>query len=100
VTYPEKRRAVIGSPSYRRLVRLFAVVFVVYGVVMDGLVVRYYLTSGDLFPGGRRFLGLSLLYWSLAAAVLFVAAVLMLRFVVPAVMTEAQIQKVGRPHGA
>ena len=100
MTYPEKRRVVIASPSYRRLVRLFAVIFAVYGLAMDGLMVRYYLTSGDLFPGGRPFLGFSLLYWSLAALVLFVAALLMLRFVVPAVMTNAQILKLGQPRGA
>jgi hypothetical protein len=93
MTYPEKRRLVIGSPAYWRLVRLFGVLFVIYGIATDGLMVRYYLTSGDLFPGGRQFFAISLLYWWAAAALLFVGAVLMLRFVVPAVMTDAQVRK-------
>ena len=98
--YPEKRGVVIRSAAYKRLIRMLAVLFVLYAVVMEVLVVRYYLATGDLFPGGRRFLVLSMLYWAAAAAALFGIAVLMLRFVVPAVMTEAQLRKIGGEGGA
>ena len=100
VKYPEKRIVVICSAAYKRLVRLLAVLFVLYALVMEVLVVRCYLATGDMFPGGRRFLVVSMLYWAAAAAALFGVAVLMLRFVVPAVMSESQLKRIGGEGGA
>jgi hypothetical protein len=100
VTYPEKRVVVIRSAAYKRLVRLLVVLFALYALVMEVLVVRYYLSAGDLFPGGKRFLVLSILYWAAAAAALFGVAVLMLRFVVPAVLSESQLRRIGEGSGA
>ena len=100
MTYPEKRHVVIHSSAYRRLVRVLGVIFAIYWVTMEALLIRYYLSSGDLFPGGRRFFVLSLAYWAAAAIALFAAAVFMLRFVVPAVMTEEQLRRIGLEGGA
>ena len=91
---------VVASPAYRRLIRRLAIVFVLFGVAMDVMILRYYTTSGGLFPGGRPFFAMSLFYWSVAALVLWVAVVLMLRFLIPAVMTDVQVHKVGGRGGA
>jgi hypothetical protein len=96
MTYQEKKNLLINSRAYRRLVRLFGVIFVLYALAMDGTMIRSFLASGDLFPGGRRFFVFSLCYWVAAAAILFAAAVAILRFVGPALMRDAKIQKVGQ----
>ena len=91
--YAEKRQVVIRSAAYKRLIRLFAVVFGLFGIANCVLVIRWYAESPELFPGGTRFLIFSLGYWSAGAAVLFATSLLVLRFVVPAVMNDAQIGK-------
>ena len=94
MTYIEKRRLLVKSPAYRKIVRRLSVLFVLFAIVMDGLMMRLFLTSGGLFPGDRRFFAFSLFYWSAAAALLFGVSIAILRFVVPAMMSDAKLQKV------
>ena len=95
MTYQEKKSVLVQSRAYRRLIRIFGVISVLYAVAMDGTMIRSFLVSGDLFPGGRRSLVFLLFYWVAVAAILFGAAVAILRFVGPALMPDPK-QKVAQ----
>jgi hypothetical protein len=84
VTYFEKRKRVAESAAYRRLTRFFVVIFAAYALVMEVIMVR-----GGAFLATQFFV-FSVLYWPLVAALMLAGALLILRFVVPAVMNDAQ----------
>ena len=94
MTYAEKRRALITSAAYPRAVKIIAVACASYAIVIGGVVAISGYRSRPGGPPGA--LESELLHWVVVAALMFLACLVVLNFLAPALMTEARLQKLAR----
>jgi hypothetical protein len=91
VTYAEKRHALTTSAAYPRAIKTIAVACACYAIVIGGVIA---LTAGPGRPTGA--IGSALLYRVAVAVVMFLACLVVLNFVAPALMTEERLRKLAR----